>query len=279
MAGLLCASAVSAESAAPLEEVGFTLLNPTPVNKMRELSADRPDKTDCPFTVDAGHFQVEMDFANLTYDNPNSVRGKIQSEDYQIAPMSIKIGLVNNVDLQLVLSPYQWEVIRDERLGSVQQRSGFGDLTPRAKVNVVGNDGGFFALAFIPFLKLPTNQDHLGNHAVEGGLGVPFAFDVPKWDIGFQTTFNFAQNGVGGAYHTEIANSVSIGHAVVGELSYHGEFFGSVSTEENTRWLGTFDTWFTFQANKNLCLDAGVYIGLTKTADDWHPWVGMTWRN
>jgi hypothetical protein len=33
---------------------------------MRELSADRPDKTDCPFTVDAGHFQVEMDFANLT---------------------------------------------------------------------------------------------------------------------------------------------------------------------------------------------------------------------
>jgi hypothetical protein len=24
-------------------------------------------------------------------------------------------------------------------------------------------------------------------------------------------------------------------------------------------------------ANKNLCLDAGVYIGVTRSADDWHP--------
>jgi hypothetical protein len=28
-----------------------------------------------------------------------------------------------------------------------------------------------------------------------------------------------------------------------------------------------------------LCLDAGVYIGVTQAADDWHPWVGVTWRD
>src|SRR6266581_8182675 len=56
------------------DKSGYNLFNPTPRGFMRELGADRPDKTDCPFTVDAGHFQVEMDFANLTYRRPNSAR-------------------------------------------------------------------------------------------------------------------------------------------------------------------------------------------------------------
>jgi hypothetical protein len=29
---------------------------------------------------------------------------------------------------------------------------------------------------------------------------------------------------------------------------------------------------------KNLRLDGGIFIGVTPAADDWHPWLGMTWR-
>ena len=260
------------------DKTGYNLFNPTPDEYMREMSPDRPDKTDSPFTVDAGHFQLEMDFANFTYDAPNSERGNVKTEDYQIAPMNLKVGVLNNTDFQLVLAPWQWERTEDRSAGTTEQKSGFGDITPRVKVNLIGNDGGFFALALIPFVKLPTSQDHLGNDSVEGGLGIPFAFDVPNWDVGFQTTFNCNHDGVGSGYHAEFNNSVSIGHAVIGKLSYHVEFFSSVSTEQNSDWIGTFDTWFTYQANKNLCFDAGVYIGVTPSADDWHPWVGMTWR-
>src|ERR1700690_1895783 len=46
----------------------YNLFNPTPVKYMRELSPDRPDETESPYTVDAGHFQLEMDFANYTYN-------------------------------------------------------------------------------------------------------------------------------------------------------------------------------------------------------------------
>jgi hypothetical protein len=256
----------------------YSLFDPTPGEFMREMNADRPDKTDCPFTVDAGHFQVELDFANGTGDAPNSERGPVRSEEGQIAPMNLKIGVLNNVDVQLVLTPYQWERTRDNRAGTVEERSGFGDITPRVKVNLIGNDGGLFALALIPFVKLPTSQDHLGNDSVEGGLGIPYAFDVPNWDMGFQTTFSFDRNEVGNGYHAEFGNSVSIGHAVVGKLSCSAEFFSSVSPWRNSVWIGTVDTWLTYQVNKNLRLDAGVYIGVTPAADDWHPWVGMTWR-
>ena len=179
--------AAGAQETPPPDKSGYTLFNPTPDKFMRELSADRPDKTDCPFTVDAGHFQVEMDFANFTYDAPNSQHGSVKSEAYQIAPMNLKAGLLNNMDLQLVLSPWQWQRTEDKTTGVVQHRSGFGDITPRVKVNLVGNDGGFFALGLIPYVKLPASQDHLGNSAVEGGLGIPYAFDIPGWDVGFQT--------------------------------------------------------------------------------------------
>jgi hypothetical protein len=242
------------------------------------MSPDRPDKTDSPFTLDAGHFQVEMDFSNSTYDAPSSERGNVRSASYQVAPINLKVGVLNNVDFQLVLSPWQWQRTEDKTAGTVQQKSGFGDITPRVKVNLVGNDGGFLSLALIPFIKLPASQNQLGNGAVEGGVGIPYAFDIPGWDVGFQTTFSFNRNDVGGGYHTEFDNSVSIGHALVGKLSVYAEFFSSVSTERNSNWIGTFDTWLTYQANKNLRLDAGVYIGVTGSADDWHPWIGMTWR-
>ena len=244
---------------------------------MRELSADRPDKTDCPFTVDAGHFQVEMDYANYTWDRPIGQPG-VKVEGYQFAPMNLKVGVLNKLDLQLVLSPWLSLRTEDKNTGSAKKESGFGDVTPRAKLNLIGNDGGPFALALIPFVKIPTAQHGLGNGAVEGGVGIPYAFDVSNWDLGFQTTIGVRHNEAGDRHHAEIANSMSIGHGVIGNLKYVVEFFSSVSTEPNSEWVGTFDTWFTYKVNKALALDAGVYIGLTKAAENWHAWFGMTKR-
>jgi len=271
-------AAAQETNSVPPDKSGCNLFNPTPAESMREMSPDRPDKTDSPFTVDAGHFQLEMDYANFTYDAPTAAHGNLKTEDCQIAPMNVKVGMLNNLDFQLVLSPWQWQRIEDKTTGTIEKDSGFGDITPRVKVNLIGNDGGFFALALIPFVKIPTAQDRLGNGAVEGGVGIPYAFDVPNWDVGFQTTASINHDAADNDYHAEFNNSVSIGHAVIGKLSCHVEFFSSVSTEQNSSWIGTFDTWFTYQASKNLCLDAGVYIGATQSADDWHPWVGMTWR-
>src|SRR2546423_6881645 len=52
----------------------YTLFNPTPRSLMRELSADRPDITETPYTVDAGHFQLEMDILRYSYDRYSSAR-------------------------------------------------------------------------------------------------------------------------------------------------------------------------------------------------------------
>ncbi len=245
---------------------------------MRELSADRPDKTDCPFTVDAGHFQVGMDIANLTYDRANSSRGNTRFAAYEVAPMNLKVGLLNSLDFQLVYTPFRWERTEDRDTRTIEHKSGFEGITPRFKLNLVGNDGGFFVLALIPFVKLPLTQQHIGNGSIEGGLGIPYAFDIPGWDVGFQSTFHLKRDETGRGYHTEFDNSVSVGHGVIGKLSAAVEFFSRVSGERGAEWVGTFDAWLTYQINKNLRLDGGAYIGVTPAADDWHPFIGMTWR-
>jgi hypothetical protein len=261
-------------SRAQADKSGYNLFNPVPEELLREMAPERPDKTDCPFTLDAGHFELEMDFANVTYNE----RGNTRSTSVEVAPLNLRVGLLNKLDFQLAFTTYHWEETKDVRQGRVVRKWGFDGITPRLKVNIVGNDSGFFALGLLPFVKAPLNTGGIGNSSVEGGLGMPYSFDVPGWDVGFQTVFRANRNEANAGYHAEFDNSVSIGHSLVGKLSAAAEFFSNVSTERGSGWAGTVDVWLLYQVNKNVRLDAGVFIGVTSAADDWHPWLGMTWR-
>ncbi len=260
------------------DKSGYNLFKPVPDELMREMAPERPDKTDSPFTLDAGHFEIEMDFFNLTYNDPNSERGRTRFDSFEVAPMNLRVGLLNDVDFQVAFTTFHWEETKDLRQGTVRRRWGFDGITPRVAVNIVGNDGGFFALGLIPFIKVPLNTGGSGNSSVEGGIAVPYSFEVPGWDVGFQTVFRASRDENGGGHHAEFDNSVSIGHSLVGKLSAAAEFFSSVSTEKGSEWIGTVDILIFYEINKNVRLDSGVFIGVTAAADDWHPWMGMTWR-
>jgi len=38
------------------------------------------------------------------------------------------------------------------------------------------------------------------------------------------------------------------------------------------------DFGLTYALTKNIQLDAGINIGITRAADDWNPFVGVSWR-
>ena len=82
------------------------IFNPTPRDQMREMSTDRPDLTESPFTVDAGHFQLEMDLFTYSYDRHTVAGDHATVNSYSIAPLNLKAGLLNNVDLQLMIESY-----------------------------------------------------------------------------------------------------------------------------------------------------------------------------
>src|SRR5687768_11367404 len=167
---LLGIGIVSGLTAQVADKSQYSLFNPTPPELMRDMSTDRPDKTESAYTVDAGHFQIEIDVFSYAVDRYNGIPGDHRAEALAIAPMNLKVGLMNNVDLQLIVQPYV--SLREHNVAArvVQQNRGFGDIIPRLKINLWGNDGGTTALAVMPYVKLPTNTDDVGNNSVEGGL-------------------------------------------------------------------------------------------------------------
>src|SRR5688500_9280794 len=98
--GLALLALPCARAEEPGEKWQYNLFNPTPRELMRELSTDRPDTTESADTVDAGHVQVEMSFVEYTRDGGGAF------EEFAFVPVNLKVGLLNNVDLQLVLPSY-----------------------------------------------------------------------------------------------------------------------------------------------------------------------------
>ena len=272
---LLLASAASADMVQGKSQ--YHLFNPAPDDFLREMSTDRPDKTESAYTVDAGHYQIETSFLDYTYDHRNQDGADTRVDNFSLFPANFKIGLLNNADLQLVYDPYLIE--RSEGEGEKEHKSGSGDLQTRLKINLWGNDGGTTALALMPFVKFPTNTNGLGNDEVEGGIIIPLAVSLPSsWGMGLMTEFDFNRNADDDGYYTGFINSITFSHAIIGNLNGYIEFFSSFNNEPDLPWVGTLDGGLTYAVNENVQLDAGVNIGLTRSADDFNPFCGLSMR-
>jgi hypothetical protein len=82
----------------------------------------------------------------------------------------------------------------------------------------------------------------------------------------------------GSGHHPEFLNSVTFGHDIIGNLAGYAEFFSGVSTESGSDWIGTADVGLTYGLTKDIQLDGGVNIGITRAADDINPFLGISWR-
>ncbi|HTQ51556.1 MAG TPA: transporter [Candidatus Acidoferrales bacterium] len=274
-AGLIGPPAGGKAQAAPLpDKSGYSLFNPVPDNLMRELSPDRPDETESPYTVDAGHYQLEMDFVNFTYDRADGTTTKA----WNVGDFNLKAGLLNNVDVQFVYDNYL-NVHTEDSSGKSTTQSGFGDLTARLKVNLWGDDGGKTAFALLPYVTFPTGTDGLGDNAVEGGLILPLAVSLPyDFDLSMETAASLMKNDDNGGHHEEFIASASLDHQIIGKLSGFVEFFSNFTTESHAGWVGTVDTGLEYLVTKNIQLDCDCYFGVTPAAADYNPFCGITVR-
>lgn len=279
--GLSCFATVTALNAAEsvANKSSYHLFNPTPSEQMREMSTDRPDKTESPYTVDAGHFQVESDIANFSYDHDTAAGADIRTRSWSLGTLNLKVGLNNRSDLQLVVPSWNHVRTDDQVAGTLTKQSGFGDLVARLKVNLWGNDSGDTALAVMPFVKFPSNTDALGNKDYEGGLIVPLGIALSEnWSLGLMTEFDIIKDTASSGYHPEFINSITVSRPIFGEVSAYLEFFSAVSAERGTPWIGTVDCGITWGITKNMQLDCGINFGVTRAAEDMNPFLGFTFR-
>lgn len=262
------------------DKSGFHLFNPTPRALLREMSTDRPDTTESAYTVDAGHFQVELSLVDFTYDRRNAESQTRRT--LAVAPMLLKAGLLNNVDVQLGLAPYTLHRTTDRASGDGGAVDGFVDTVARLKVNLWGNDAageGATALAIIPYMTFPTAHDGLGASAMEGGVIVPFAASLPgEFNLGAMVQLDFAKSADDRRYTADLVHTITLGHDLVGDLAGYVEYAGLANLSHDERYRAYFDTGLTYAITRDIQIDAGVRFGMISASDDLGLFVGMSWR-
>lgn len=259
---------VAALSQSPPDKSSYTLFNPTPRELRREMSTDRPDATESPITVDAGHIQLEMSVVEFATE-----RSGTRVDSWSIAPVNFKVGVLNNVDVQFLFDPFLIERERGQ-----PELSGVGDLTVRAKVNLIGNDGGEFAAGIMPFVKIPTGGDEVSNGAIEGGVIVPASLDLGEGlSLGLMLELDFVRDGNGG-YDTVLVHSAVLGRDLWGNLSGFVEYVGVAGLQSGSDYQAIVNAGVTYGLTPDVQLDGGIGVGLTDAAPDFAAFVGVSFR-
>ncbi len=253
----------------PAQRTGpYSLVNPTPVSLMREFETDRPDTTESPRTVPAGRYQAEFSIIDFSRSSAGGVA--VRSELY--GACNLKMGLLDNVDLQFVFDAYsrQTEVLP----GGNNVEKGHGDLTLRLKVNLWGNDVSGSAMAFFPYVRFPSDIDSGGNR-LEGGLMLPYSVELDDGrSLGLMAQFDLKNDASGNDYELSVLHSVVLGTPLGNEWANYLEYFGIAGR----RYEAYVSAGFTFSPVSNLQYDIGVRVGLNKHAEDFGVFTGVSIR-
>lgn len=255
----------------------YNLFHRTPPELRRPFATDRPDRTESPYTVDAGMFQVEADICSYQRDGSAEGLPNVSSSSLNLAPVNLKAGLLHNMDFQFVLAPYTWRE-SDESGRSIERDQGLGSIAGRLKVNLWGNDGGRTSLAAMPFVAF------LGEAGVQGrttnfGVILPLAVDLGgDWGLGSMLQLESVGQRDGAPRQMLLITSVALGRGIIGSLGGYAELFSGYVVDNGDTWEATADFGLTYGIGHNLQLDAGVNVGLTRDAQDLNPFLGISAR-
>jgi hypothetical protein len=259
-----------------VDKSAYTFFNPVPDDQMRTFGTDRPTKSDWPTTVDAGHFQYEADAINWPYNHDGSAR--TTSSNLVLFAPTLKAGLTQTTDLEIALAPLN--VQRSSVAGTHSSAVAFGDVFARVKYNFLGNDGGDYSLAVVPYVKAPTGTEGISNHHWEGGWYAPFVATLPQdWTLQITSELDVLENANLDGMHLNYQNLINLNHPIFADnLTGYIEFWSDVDNDGATPTKFTLDLAVSWLVRDNLQLDVGVNIGLNTSAEQIQPYLGMSQR-
>ena len=232
----------------------------------RELSADRPDATESPYTVEPGRVQIESSLWAYGRDKESGV----VTESWALGETNMKYGLTDCHDLQLVIRPWIHE--HTEGAGNIE---GFGDIDLRLKWNLWGNDAGATAGALMPYITVPT-QSAVSAGEWQGGVIFPVAVELTRsLGAGFQVELARSWHDASGELEWALAHTAVIGMDLAGNWGAYLEYLGVAG---ETDYEASVFAGFTWAIGDNIQWDIAAGLGLNDAAEDFSVAQGVTFR-
>lgn len=257
----------------------YDLFNPVPDSALRQMTSERPSKTDSVNTVDSGHFEIETSLVNHVYNDDCTKGDCVTTKQwYAGGTTTLRLGLTQSAEIQLISDLYHDVDISDKTAGTRDDHSGFGDTVLRYKYNFVGNNGEELGLAVVPYVKIPTNTDHLGNNDYEGGIEFPAVWNVTdNTSIGGMTQLNWLNDPNDSGHYNTYVNSIYVSNNFTDKWSGYTEIY-TLKADNAAPWQNTLDFGTVYALSDNLHVDTGVNFGISPAADDVSWFAGVAYR-
>ncbi|WP_165822107.1 transporter [Hymenobacter edaphi] len=257
----------------PYDSAHFDLFHPVPRNQLRELRPDRPGVTESPFTVDAGHFQLEVDGFRLINRREDNQRER----EWHAAYLMPKLGLSRRTDLQLEIPVFATQKQRQSDDPNWERQRGFGDVAVRLKHNFLGDDEECpVALAAVGWVRLPTGG-LAGAGGAEYGLIVPVDVNLGHhWDAEGQVETKLCYDRETRGHYLGVVPSVALEHDFNDLFSFMVEGVARWDAQ-HSGWRNSVNVAPMFNLNDNLQVDFGAHFALNRETDR-EFFVGFTFR-
>jgi hypothetical protein len=256
-------SLITLASAYAQKQKGYNLFKPTPRDIMREFSIDRPDVTESPITVDAGHFQFEGDLLKWTKDS-----GGKAGRTISVFNGLYKMGLSHSWDIHVGIELFN--IYQDAEKKKIDD--GYGATTIRLKHNFWGNDSEKkTAFGIIPYATFTSGNPF--DSDVNFGFGFPFSYTLnEKLDLGAQPQIDFIYTGED--YELSYFQTVVLGGALVGDLDFYLEGLAVFPKGESQFLL---DGGLIYNVSPNVKVDLATNVGLNQAAPT-RVYLGLSFR-
>jgi hypothetical protein len=257
----------------PVDKSQYTLFNPVPDDALRGMDTDRPNITNTPHTIDAGHVQIETGLYDWSHFHDRTHGNDVVTDTLTLGHINARLGLTDRLEVNATIDSFDWVKTSDKIAGQTTKVSGFGDTVIGGKLNLWGNEGGddpwTSGFALQPQVKLPTAQTGIGNNHVEWNVGAPFLINlVGGFHLGLETALGQERNSANNGAVVGWQNSASVDHVIFDAVDVYLEYAMHVTTEHDTQPQQSIDVGFTYPVTDNVVVDSGIFIGTNKVTPD-----------
>ena len=242
---------------------------------LRDFCPDRPGLGTPACTIDKGHAAVELGLGDWTLDRQDGER----TDTVIAGDLLVRYGLADRLELQIGWQAFGWERQRDAT-GSVERRTGTGDVRLALRRNLSNPDGSGFAAAVMPYVTLPTGRAPIGEGDWTAGMLVPLSYEIGKdMHVAFTGEIDAAADEQGDGHHLAYSGVLGLDLPLSEDVSFTAEIAAERDEEEGQRSTelrsGLSLAW---QPNEALQFDAGANFGLNRDAPDLQLYLGIAKR-
>ena len=145
----------------------------------------------------------------------------------------------------------------------------------RARRSLRGAEGGP-SVALIGYLTVPSSDNGLGAHAIEGGLIATGAWALTATWSATLTAAVATLSADGGGHVVDVYGGANLGYALNARLATYVEVFADKT--DGAPSVVVIQTGLTFLLTPTTQLDAGVEPGISRAADDVRLFMGWAHR-